>query len=339
MKNNRLNYVIVGAFVLIVLAGLVASVALLTGRTGATDDYFAIYKNVTGVAFGSRVLFEGFPIGQVERITPIEEDGRVKFRVDLSVTKGWKVPRDSVAEIVSSGLLAAVTINLRAGEKAELLAPGARIDSAEAANILASVSILAQEVRQLTETDVKPMIAQISKAISGFTEIMGESGGAMARDVQALIQNLSVSTPEIIDNIENFSNRLNDGAEQLNRMLSQKNVEAFDQIVGNLQTTTINMTTLTEQLGQTRTDLDLLLKKVDGLFGNIGAMVSDNRLDLDRAIVEMRHTVESVARHIDAINQNLEGASRNMQEFTRQIWQNPGLLLGGKPPVDRAATK
>ena len=61
MKNNRLNYVIVGAFVLLVLAGLVASVALLTGRTGATDDYFAIYKNVTGVAFGSRVLFEGFP--------------------------------------------------------------------------------------------------------------------------------------------------------------------------------------------------------------------------------------------------------------------------------------
>ena len=33
-----------GKGALIVLAGLVASVALLTGRTGATDDYFAIYK-------------------------------------------------------------------------------------------------------------------------------------------------------------------------------------------------------------------------------------------------------------------------------------------------------
>ena len=339
MKSNRLNYVIVGAFVLVVLAGLVASVAALTGRTGATDEYFAVYKNVTGVAFGSRVLFEGFHIGQVEKISPVEQDGRVKFRVDFTITKGWKVPEDSKAEIVSSGLLAAVTINLRAGQKSELLAPGTRIESVEAANILSSVSSLAEEVRQLTETEVKPMIAKISKAIGGFTDIMGESGGAMAKDVQALIQNLSAATPEIIDNMETFSDRLNEGAEQLNRMLSKKNVQAFDQIVGNLQTTTVNMTTLTEQLGQTRGDLDLLLKKVDGLFGDIGTVVSDNRLDLDRSIVEMRHTVESVARHIDAINQNLEGASRNMQEFSRQIRLNPGLLLGGKPPVDKAAVK
>jgi phospholipid/cholesterol/gamma-HCH transport system substrate-binding protein len=95
----------------------------------------------------------------VEKIAPIEDQGRVKFRVDLSIAKGWKVPVDSRAEIVSSGLLAAVTINLRAGDKLELLRPGARIESAEAANILASVSSLAQEVRQLTETDIKPMIA------------------------------------------------------------------------------------------------------------------------------------------------------------------------------------
>jgi phospholipid/cholesterol/gamma-HCH transport system substrate-binding protein len=339
VKNNRLNYVIVGSFVLVVLIGLVASVAALTGRTGATDDYYAIYKNVTGVEFGTRVLYEGFHIGQVEQVSPMEEDGRVKFKVDFSVKEGWKVPADSRAEIVSSGLLAAVTINLKAGEKTDLLKPGARIESVEAANILQSVSSLADEVRQLTETDVKPMIAQISKAVGGFTEIMGESGGAVAKDVQSILQNLSASTPDIVDNIENFSIRLNDGAEQLNRMLSKRNVEAFDQIVGNLQTTADNMKTLTDELGRTRTDLDALLKRVDGLFGNVETLVSDNRLDVDRSIVEMRHAVSSVARHIEAINQNLEGASRNMQEFSRQIRQNPGLLLGGTPPADKAAAK
>ena len=133
MKNNRLNYVVVGSFVLIILVGLVASVAALTGRTGATDDYFAIYNNVTGVDFGTRVLYEGFHIGQVEKVSPIEDQRRVKFRVDISISAGWKVPEDSVAEIVSSGLLAAVTINLKAGEKSELLQPGARIESIEAA--------------------------------------------------------------------------------------------------------------------------------------------------------------------------------------------------------------
>ncbi len=86
---------IVGAFVQVVLAGLVASVAALTGPTGATDKNFAVYKNGTGVAFDSRVLFEGFHIGQVEKIIPVEQGGRAKFRVDLTITKGWKVPGDS----------------------------------------------------------------------------------------------------------------------------------------------------------------------------------------------------------------------------------------------------
>ena len=39
MNNNKVNYVIVGGFVLAMLAGLIVSLALLTGRTGATDGY------------------------------------------------------------------------------------------------------------------------------------------------------------------------------------------------------------------------------------------------------------------------------------------------------------
>jgi phospholipid/cholesterol/gamma-HCH transport system substrate-binding protein len=42
----------------------------------------------------------------------------------------------------------------------------------------------------------------------------------------------------------------------------------------------------------------------------------------------MRYTVETIAERIDAVTYNLEGASRNMYEFSRQIRINPGLLLG-----------
>ncbi|NQV55599.1 MAG: MCE family protein [Rhodospirillales bacterium] len=208
MKNIRLNYTIVGSFVIAVLVCMVIAVALLTGRTGATDEYYAVYENVTGIKFGTRVLYEGFPIGQVEKVNPVETDGRVRFRVDMSITEGWKVPTDSTAEIVSSGLLAAVTVNLHAGKNSDLLKPGAKIDSIEGANLLQSVSDLARDVRQLTETDIKPMIAKISGAFAGFTDILGENGSSMAKDVQAMVQNLSNSTPQIIDNIERFSANL-----------------------------------------------------------------------------------------------------------------------------------
>ena len=40
MKSNRINYVIVGVFMLTMLAGLIGAVAMLTGRTGAADAYY-----------------------------------------------------------------------------------------------------------------------------------------------------------------------------------------------------------------------------------------------------------------------------------------------------------
>ena len=48
MRNNKINYVIVGAFVSVALVSMVIAIALLTGRTGATDSYNAMYKNVGG---------------------------------------------------------------------------------------------------------------------------------------------------------------------------------------------------------------------------------------------------------------------------------------------------
>ena len=86
-------------------------------------------------------------------------------------------------------------------------------------------------------------------------------------------------------------------------------------------------------------DLRETRKRIDLLVETLNTMVSDNRLDVEKAVIDLRYVVDSTARHIDTLNQNLEGASRNMYEFSRQIRQNPGLLLGGTPPEDKAATR
>ena len=57
MKSDRINYIIVGGFVILMLAGIVTSVAMLSGRTGATDTYYTSYEDVTGLKFGSQVLY------------------------------------------------------------------------------------------------------------------------------------------------------------------------------------------------------------------------------------------------------------------------------------------
>ncbi len=49
MKSDRVNYIIVGGFVILMLTGIVISVAMLAGRTGTADTYYTSYEDVTGL--------------------------------------------------------------------------------------------------------------------------------------------------------------------------------------------------------------------------------------------------------------------------------------------------
>ena len=73
------------------------------------------------------------------------------------------------------------------------------------------------------------------------------------------------------------------------------------------------------------------------MLASVDEMIIENKEGLEKSLDDFGYIADSTARHIDSVNQNLEGAARNMYEFTRQIRQNPGLLLGGQAPSGEAA--
>ena len=93
-----------------------------------------------------------------------------------------------------------------------------------------------------------------------------------------------------------------------------------------------NLATLSDGLRETKAGLDELVQHTH-------ALVDDNDEEVHRAVQGLRRSIEVMESSIDAIVYDLEGASRNMNEFSRQIRNNPGLLLNGKAPVDREATQ
>ncbi len=77
MTNSKWNLVLVGGFVLLGLVEPGADPGSAgPGRTGSTDDYFTVYANVSGLKFGSKVLFEGYPVGQVEEMRALRGAGQ-----------------------------------------------------------------------------------------------------------------------------------------------------------------------------------------------------------------------------------------------------------------------
>ena len=115
MKRDTVNYVLVGAVVAVALVLLLVGLALITGRSGAATDYTVHYRNVTGLRYGAPVFYEGYRIGEVGAIEPERNAGGTRYRVILSVQTDWMIPKDSVAHLQSSGLLADMSIGIKEG--------------------------------------------------------------------------------------------------------------------------------------------------------------------------------------------------------------------------------
>ncbi len=325
MNGGKLNYVVVGAFVLAMVVALVASLAVLMGRTGATDDYYALYSNVTGVKFGTQVLYEGYPIGQVEEVTPESVDGGMRFRVDFAVEQEWQIPDDSVASIRSPRLLAAVTIDIKAGGSAKHLAPGSRVPSREGADVFSAVSSLAAQVGSLTKDGIQPLLASIEETVGTARDVLGQDVKPLARNLAALAATMNARLPALVDKVDRFADTMNAAADEVQTLVGPENRGKVEALLGNLNRSAANLSALSVKLDRVATTLD--------------GVVGDNRVNIDRSLLDLRHVMRSMARNIDSVTQNLDGASRNMYEFSRQIRQNPGVLLRGTPPADAARTR
>jgi len=300
MRDDQRNYAIVGAFVIAMTAGLVVWIAILAGRTGATDDYHLHFANVMGLSDGTQVFYEGYPIGMIEEIRPTFREGRPVFRLDVSVQRGWRIPEDSVATITASGLLSAVVVNVRAGASETPLEPGSEISSVEASDLFAAMSSVAEDVGELIEVSLKPMLAAL-----------GEGG------------------PEIIADLEAFTAKLNETMARMDGFLSEDNARRVEDTLENLESTSVSFAAVSGELEQTRMRVDELLDAVNG-------MVEENRRPVGQAALDLHYSLEAVSQRIEAIAYHLEVTTRNMNEFSRQIRENPSVIIRGRASGDEA---
>ena len=319
-----MNYVAVGIFVIAMLAALVGVVSMMMGRTGASDDYHLVLDNVADVKFGTQVRYEGYPIGQVEKIEPFAEGNRMRFRIDVTVRKGWRVQTDSTARIGSSSFLAAKTIDIDRGESATVIEPGGRIASAPPVDMFSVMAKVAGELSDLSRESVKPLLDDLGSLAKRF-------GGNLETETTKLLRSLNVISGEverragtISATLETVARQLSDSGKNLNAMLSKENAAAVKQVLSDVQTTTRTFASTSRQL-------DTTLGQVNGLIKKVDQLVARNSGNVDRSLTDVRYTLRAIAQSIDGIMHNIDGSSRNLSEFSRLIRQNPGLLLGGSP--------
>jgi phospholipid/cholesterol/gamma-HCH transport system substrate-binding protein len=311
MTSAKVNLTLVGAFVLAGAASLVIALALLAGRSGPTDRYYTFYSNVAGLKYGSQVLYEGYPVGQVEQIDPVQEKGRLLFRVHLSVTRGWQIPEDSIARSEATGLLAPQTVAIAAGRSAKMLAPGGIITPGATNGLMSSVNSIATDVDQLTERALVPLVENLNQQVSVLGAIIDDDVRPLVHNTNKLMASAATQMPQILENANAASANLARISDRVGGFLDGERVQQLERMTASADQAVSNFKASSDEVREA---------------------TRQGAPDVVASLRELRLSVESLSRRSEAISQNLETSTRNLQEFSREIRQSPGALLRRPQP-------
>lgn len=321
MRNHRLNYILVGFFVLAMLAAGIGAGVGLSGRTGAHDSYRVVMDNVADIKFGTQVRFEGYPVGQVEAIRPVVTGGVTRFELTVSVEEGFQIPADSVTRIGASTILGAKTVDIQRGASDSALAPGMEIAAAPPADMFAALSGMAGEMGTISRENLRPLLKQVGDLVQSADRLVAQDLSLLLGSVNGLTGDLQRQVPDITGELLSFTRNLNGTVTSVDRILSPQNLESVDQVVGNMEV-------VSQQFVALSLSLQTTLGRVESMSADLERIVAQNDDKVEASLEDVRYTLNAIARNIDTINHNLVGTTRNMNEFSRLIRQNPGVLLG-----------
>jgi len=337
MRSERINYLLVGTFVLAMLATALYVLDRITGATGPTEAYTVIYQDVTGLADGALVSFEGFPVGRVSHIEPLFEPGNVAFRVHLAVGRGWPIPSDSVARLAANGLIAALSVAIEEGSSHTLARPGDALQGREQANLLAVVDEAAAEIRSLAREGIRPALdavrVQLQALVGELTALSHDELRPLLASGRARIDQLS----GVLEGSEALLASLHEVSKGMEQIVDERNRRHVVNALAHMEQAAGRLNQLSAEFSSTRAGMDDLLREARSLL-------ADNREDVTVAVSGLAHAsgqferaAGTLAERMGAIMHNLDGTSRHLNEFSRQLRERPGLLFSRPARSDEGA--
>jgi phospholipid/cholesterol/gamma-HCH transport system substrate-binding protein len=306
----------VGLFVLIASAVLIATVFALSGAFGgAAATYRAYFPFAGGLEPGATVRYAGGPkVGRVEKLQLDPKDPS-RIEITFSVRSGLPVKTDSHVKIMSLSPLGDNHLEIVPGsEKAALASTGAILASDPYVDfnaLTAKVNEIAPQAQQLLKT-LNDRATELKVTVNRVNELINDK------------------------NRENLSATLADA-----RGMIAENRAPVKSTVQNLNSASRKLEPLLEDLRKTSAQANEALSHIDTLIG-------ENRADLRQAVKDLRESLATVSDltgrldqtldvnsdNIDELLENLRHVSQNLKEFTNTIKTRPYTLIRAATPPE-----
>jgi phospholipid/cholesterol/gamma-HCH transport system substrate-binding protein len=312
--GTKSEQAMVGLFVLIAGAVLVATVFVLSGAFGGSaSSYRAYFLFAGGLEPGATVRYAGGPkVGRVEKLQLDPKDSS-RIEITFSVKSGLPVKADSRVKIMSLSPLGDNHLEIVPGtDKAALAAPGAILPSEPYVDfnaLTAKINDLAPQAQQLLKT-LNDRATELKVTVDRVNDLISDQNRA----------NLAGTLAET-------------------RGMISENRAPVKSAVQHLNSASEKLEPLLQDLRKTSAQANETLRHVDSLIG-------ENRADLRQAVVELRKSLTTItdltgkldqtldvnSENIDELLENLRHVSQNLKEFTNTIKTRPYTLIRSSTP-------
>jgi phospholipid/cholesterol/gamma-HCH transport system substrate-binding protein len=306
----------VGLFVLVAGAVLIATVFALTGAFGDTAaTYRAYFPFAGGLEPGASVRYAGGPkVGRVEKLQLDPKDSS-RIEITFSVKSGLPVKTDSHVKIMSLSPLGDNHLEIVPGsEKAGLAATGTILQAEPYVDfnaLTSKINEIAPQAQQLLKT-LNDRAGELQVTIARVNDLLSDSNRA----------NLSATIADT-------------------RGLIAENRSTVKSTLQNLNSATQKLEPLLQDLRKTSAQASQTLDHVDSLIG-------ENRADVRQAVKDLRESLATVndltgrldqtldvnSDNIDELLENLRHVSQNLKEFTNTIKTRPYTLIRAATPPE-----
>jgi phospholipid/cholesterol/gamma-HCH transport system substrate-binding protein len=275
------NEVKVGVTVLLTIIVFIWLYNFLKGKDFFSNSayYYSIYDEIGGLAESSPVEINGFKVGVVQSIDFLDPSSG-KLLVIFSVSKDFKLPKNTCAEILPMSLLGGMKVQFVYGN-----GPGTYSDGDTIPGRLA-VSITDKLENELlpVKDKISSLLVVLDSVISSVDELMNEE---FRKDLAGTMSNLN-GTTESLDNI-----------------LSSKEKE--------LKATLDNVNKFTKMLSENSTSMSNTFHNLEAITDTLAAA------DIYKSVSNLKASLEKAAIMMDNMNNGKGSAGQFLTNDTLYI--------------------
>jgi|SRR5277367_2299492 len=304
--ETRAHYVAVGAFVLaVIILAFVAVLWLGHSEFSHTKRYYIFFKgSVAGLNKGSKVQYNGIPIGQVVDIG-VDPDDVEKIQVTVEIDTSILPIKTNARAFLESNILNGVaTIQIRGGtQEAKELEP-------EPNKKYAVIAAGQSELEQL-KANLPELLGDLKDVAHNLNAVLDEQNRKAIADslqnVRTVTENFVAPSKEVSEVVEN----------------ANEAVLALKSFFGHVDQSYIGKGGLKDELSQTLNDADKLAKNLGDTNRQLQQVLQENRPGLHEFT---QSTLTQVSNLVSDMQHFIAGLSR----FVSSVERDPARLLLGE---------